>query len=505
MKRLLVTLVMLGALCVGAYFAWSHFGRDEKPAYRFESVVVDRGPVVAKVTATGTLSALVTVQVGSQVSGRIQKLFVDFNSPVKKGQLIAKIDPALFEAAVQHGRANVAAARGAIEVARAAIVVARGNEAAARGALQAAKGQLAAAEGTLVAAKARAREAKVQHARSVQLAGQKLIAPSDLDKATAEARATAAQVEAAEGAVAQAKGGLAQSEGAVAQAAGAVQQAQGTLAQSKGALAQAKASLHQARINLEFTDIVSPTNGVVISRNVDVGQTVAASLQAPVLFLIAEDLAKMQVDTNVAEADVGRLRAGMTATFNVDAYPRRRFRGVVRQIRNAPQTLQNVVTYDAVIDVENRELLLRPGMTANVTFVHAERKDALRVPNAALRFRPPKTLRAEGASASTPSGKRAQRTPTGGRADGGAAATSRPASAQRDAGAADERTVWLLVGDAAQGPGTLKAARIRIGISDGSSTEVVSGELKGGERLVIEAVPTRPRKQRTSGGLKRMM
>ncbi len=157
---------------------------------------------------------------------------------------------------------------------------------------------------------------------------------------------------------------------------------------SQGVLAQAEAALHQAEINLAYTSIHSPTDGVVISRNVDVGQTVAASLQAPTLFVIAEDLRKMQVDTSVAEADIGRLHDGMPATFTVDAYPGESFRGTVRQIRNAPQTVQNVVTYDAVIDIDNPELKLKPGMTANVTFVAAESNDVLRVPNAALRFRP---------------------------------------------------------------------------------------------------------------------
>ncbi len=299
--------------------------KTHQPALRYETVTVDQGQVVAKVTATGTLSALVTVQVGSQVSGRIQQIFVDFNSPVKKGQLIAKIDPQLFEAAVEQARANYVAARG-----------------------------------NLAKAQAQAVDAERQYRRARALAERQLIAQAEVDTAQTNANAAQAQVKVAEGSV-----------------------------------EQARAALHQAEVNLAYTNIISPTNGVVISRNVDVGQTVAASLQAPTLFLIAEDLAKMQVDTSVAEADVGRLWAGMTASFTIDAYPNERFTGRVRQIRNAPQTVQNVVTYDAVIDVDNAELKLRPGMTANVTFVYAERANVMRVPNAALRFRPSPELLAK--------------------------------------------------------------------------------------------------------------
>ncbi|HEY3358576.1 MAG TPA: efflux RND transporter periplasmic adaptor subunit, partial [Polyangia bacterium] len=304
-------------LATGTYFGYARATR--KPVVRYQTTTVERGRVVAKVTATGTLSAIVTVQVGAQVSGRIDKLLVDFNSPVKKGQVIAKIDPKLFQAAVAQARAN-----------------------------------LVAADGNLAKAVAQAQDAKRQFERTRELFARKLIAQADLDTAQANAEATAAGVAAA-----------------------------------RGAVEQSRASLNQAQINLAYTTIYSPTDGTVISRSVDVGQTVAAALQAPTLFTIAEDLKKMQVDTSVAEADVGKLKAGMAATFTVDAYPGDPFHGRVRQIRNAPQTVQNVVTYDAVIDVANTELKLKPGMTANVSFVHADREDVIRVPNAALRFRPP--------------------------------------------------------------------------------------------------------------------
>ena len=256
------------------------------------------------------------------MSGRIQDLAADFGSHVRKGEVIARLDARLFEAALEQATANRQAA-----------------------------------QGTLAENQAKQVHADRELERAKALAAKKLIAPAELDARAADAAAATAAVAAA-----------------------------------VGDLAQARAEQHQAAVNLGYTTIVSPIGGTVISRNVDVGQTVAASLQAPTLFTIAEDLRKMQVHTAVSEADVGKLAAEMPATFTVDAYPREKFRGVIRQIRDAPQTLQNVVTYDAVIDVDNDALKLKPGMTANVTFVYAERHDVLRVPTAALRFRPPAEL-----------------------------------------------------------------------------------------------------------------
>jgi HlyD family secretion protein len=358
---------------------------------RFETARVDRGRVTARVTASGALSAIVTVQVGSQVSGRLQRIFVDYNSPVRKNQLIAKLDPQLFEATYEQARANHVAALG-----------------------------------NLAKAEAQARDADRQLARSQSLAARDLIATADLDTAQATADAARAGVDAA-----------------------------------RGAVEQAQAALHQARINLAYTDIYSPTDGVVISRNVDVGQTVAASLQAPTLFVIAEDLRKMQVDTSVAEADIGRLRDGMPASFTVDAYPGETFRGTVRQIRNAPQTVQNVVTYDAVIDVDNGALKLKPGMTATVTFVVAERPDALRLPNAALRFRPSADVLA---LAGVTSRERAEGAGPEGRVR-----------------AASTRTVFVL------DHGKPRAVTIRTGVSDGTLTEVLDGGLSEQDRVIVDA------------------
>jgi HlyD family secretion protein len=378
----------------------------KKPTVQWDTAAVDRGRIVARVTATGTLSALVTVQVGSQVSGRIQQLFADFNSPVKKGQLIAKIDPQLFQASLEQARANYAAA-----------------------------------QGTLAKAKVQAAQAELDFKRQAGLAERKLVAPADFDLARTNLAAAKAQI-----------------------------------AVNTGNLQQAKAALNQAKVNLAYTNIVSPTDGVVISRSVDVGQTVAASLQAPTIFVIAEDLRKMQVNTSVAEADVGKLVADMEASFVVDAYPGERFKGKVRQIRNAAQTVQNVVTYDAVIDVDNGDLKLRPGMTANVTFIVANREDVLRVPNAALRFR----LSPE---VSAVLNRDAKQSSDGGAAGEGMRAGGRRGGAGPD-DAPDRKTVWVLDGQ------TPRFVRLKVGASDGSKTEVVEGGLTEGGLVITDATVT---------------
>src|SRR5689334_14102936 len=291
-------------------------GKDSAPDY--QTAVAEVRNVVSRVTTSGSLQAVVTVDVGSQVSGRIQELFADFNSPVKKGERIAKIDPSLFQAAAVQAQANVAAARA--NVTRLTVA---------------------------------AEDAERQARRASEVFQQRLISETERDTAVANARSARASVE-----------------------------------QGQAQLLQSRAQLEQANTNLRYTDILSPTDGVVISRAVNVGQTVAASLQAPVIFTIAQDLKKMEVHTNVAESDIGRLKPGMRVSFTVDAYPGEPFRGAIRDIRNAPQVVQNVVTYDAVIDVANDDLKLKPGMTATVSIVTDRRRDVLSVPNTALRFRP---------------------------------------------------------------------------------------------------------------------
>lgn len=427
MKRALIAALVVLVAGAGIYF----FLRNRKPpAPRFETSKVGRGNITARVTATGTLSALVTVQVGSQVSGRIAQINVDFNSPVKKGQVIAKIDPQLFAAAVEQARANYLAAQGQAEKARVQAI-----------------------------------DADRQFKRSQQLREQKLIAQADLD--TAEANLGVAKANAAA---------------------------------MQGSVEQARASMHQAQVNFDYTTISSPTDGVVISRTVDVGQTVAASLQAPTLFTIAQDLTKMQVDTSVAEADVGKLRPQMPTIFTVDAYPTERFRGVVRQIRNAPQTVQNVVTYDAVIDVDNSELKLKPGMTANVTFVYAEKKDVLKIPNAAMRFKPPAEMLQAAPSGGAAS---AARPPAGAAASGASAAPPTGASAggapsRRHGGggeaATDRRQVWVLRGERPE------QVSIRVGVSDGTVSELLEGDVKEGDDVVTDVATGAPKSSAPAGG-----
>ncbi len=378
------------------------------PEVTYKTAAVERRRIVGRVTASGTLSAIVTVQVGTQVSGRIQKLFVDFNSPVKQGQLVAKIDPQLFEASVKQAEANHLAAQAGVATAQATAL-----------------------------------NADRQYARTKALRDQSLAAQADLDTAEAAQATAHAGVDAA-----------------------------------KASLAQTAAALNQARVNLSYTNIISPIDGVVISRTVDVGQTVAASLQAPTLFTIAQDLTKMQVDTNVAEGDVGRLQVGMPTYFTVDSFPGERFKGKIREIRNAATTVQSVVTYDAVIDVDNTDLRLRPGMTANVTVTYAESASALAVPNTALRFRPPPAL----AGSASPSGS----------------ARRRKTDDASSAAVGDARTIWVLHGAAPE------SVSIQTGLSDGTYTEVTGGELHEGDPVVVDSTGGEAAPSATSTGFRRL-
>lgn len=391
-KRITYAIVVL-ALALGGVFFWRWRQAHKEPDIVFKGAAVEKRKITGKVTASGVLSALVTVQVGSQVSGRLLAINVDFNSQVKKGQLIAKLDPQLFQAAEQQAGANYASA----------------------------KAQLAKSQ-----AEATRADRAFERAKNLRTEG--LMSQGDYE--TAEAAAASAKA---------------------------------TVDVAKASLDQSLASLNQARVNLSYTNIISPIDGIVISRSVDVGQTVAASLSAPVLFTIAEDLRKMQVDTSVSEGDVGRLQPGMKATFTVDAFPGQRFRGTIDTIRNAPTTVQNVVTYDAVIKVANDDLKLRPGMTANVTIVYAERDDAIAVPAAALRFRPP-NAQAPGSEGST----------RGGRQNRG----------KGDEAPVETRPLWLLEGQ------SVRALPVKIGMSDGAFTEVtpVDGStLDPGTQVAVDA------------------
>ncbi|HEX4346011.1 MAG TPA: efflux RND transporter periplasmic adaptor subunit [Vicinamibacterales bacterium] len=377
--RVLIGLVIISA--VGAVFFFRAKPATTAPELQFETVKADRGPIVAKVTASGTLSALVTVQVGSQVSGRVQAIFVDYNSPVTAGEVIAKLDPLLFQAAVDQSAANYLTAQSALK-----------------------------------SAQAQEANAQLQYERSKSLLERKLVAPSDFDTAKATYDAAVAQVD----------GGT-------------------------SGVALALASLNQAKVNLGYATIVSPIDGTVVSRSVDVGQTVASAFQAPVLFVIARDLRKMQVDTSVSEADVGKLQAGMPATFTVDAFPDDPFTGTVRQVRNAATTVQNVVTYDAVLDVDNPALKLKPGMTANVSLVVARKDDAVRVPNAAVRFQPDAALlRGLGITPPAPNETLTR------------------------------KWLWTLH------EGRPVAVQVDTGISDGTLTDVAGGVVQAGDTLITD-------------------
>ena len=387
-------------------------GKDGAPEY--QTVTADVGNVISRVSTSGSLQAVVTVEVGSKVSGRIQALFADFNSPVKKGQVIAKIDPSLFGAAVVSAEASVTAARA--NVTRLTIT---------------------------------AEDAERQAKRAEEVFAQQLISATERDNAVATARSSRAAVD-----------------------------------QALGQLAQTRAALETARTNLRYTDIVSPTDGVVISRAVNVGQTVAASLSAPIIFTIAQDLRKMEVHTNVAESDIGRLKPGMRVSFTVDAYPGEPFRGAIRDIRNAAQVVQNVVTYDAVIDVSNPDLKLKPGMTATVSIVTDRRRDVLTVPNTALRFRPEGAVAGGGPPAIGPAqagvGQRRERAEGGqGQGDGGPRRRMDGDSEDDAAPAVAKRTVYVLANGAAI------PREISTGLTDGRVTEVTGGELKQGDAVIV--------------------
>ena len=401
MKRfitLIVVALLLGAGVWGYLYAQS---RNSSPKYRV--AVVERGPLTAAVSATGSLNAVVTVQVGSQVSGQIKELMVDFNSVVRKGQIIARIDPQIFEAQVNQAKADLETAKAAVLNQSATVEKARADVENARAALAQGKAQTAKAD----AAQA---DSKRIFDRNAELFKRQLIAQADRDTAQANHEQAVAQSESSRA-----------SERALA---AAIDSSQAQLRVQEAALKSARAqvdqkeaALMQAQTNLDYTTIRAPVNGVVVSRAVDVGQTVAASLQAPTLFTIAQDLTKMQVETSVDEADIGRINLEDRATFTVDAFAGQMFSGVVTQIRKAPLVVQNVVTYTVVISVPNPGEKLLPGMTANVKLVYDQKPSVLKVANAALRFRP--------AGSDTPASTAAA-APASGGSPGGALGGGRP-------------------------------------------------------------------------------
>ena len=372
MRRLiwLGAVVVLVAGGISAYFYVQSRGNTIK----FRTAKVERGPLTAAVSATGNLNAVITVQVGSQVSGQVKELLADFNTVVKKGQLIARIDPELFEAQVNQAKADLDAAKATALNQVATVEKARAD-------LESARAALAQGKALTVKSEAARNDAKRIAERNDELFRRTLIAQADRDTAQANHDQAVAQVESSQ---ANEKALAAAIQSAAAQL--RVQEAMHVTAEAQ--VKNKVASLAQSQINLDHTRITAPVDGVVVSRSIDVGQTVAASLQAPVLFTIAQDLTKMQVETSVDEADIGRIKLDDRATFTVDAFPAETFAGNVMQIRKAALVVQNVVTYTVVVAVDNPAGRLLPGMTANVKLVFAEKPSVLKVANAALRFRP---------------------------------------------------------------------------------------------------------------------
>ena len=401
----LVVLVIVGG--AGGAVAW-HFTHLDTSAPQYQTQEVTRGDIIQAVTATGSLNPITNVTVGSQISGNIQKMFADWNSPVKANQVVALLDPSTYRAAVSQAEGELASANATLEL------------------------------------------TQIEAKRADELIKSKLISESDHDTTIANLHSAQATVK--------------------------IRQA----------------ALDTAKVNLDRCTIVSPVDGIVISRNVDVGQTVAASLSAPTLFVIANDLTKMQIDANVSEADIGGVEVDQNVTFTVDAFPTRTFVGRVAQVRNAPTNYQNVVTYDCIISVDNPDLKLKPGMTANVSIVIAERNDALRVANPALRFRPPESVSKDvktnatkvastnGAEAPPGNQMEAGSRPDGGRRGGrGGPGRGGGPGNRAHVERPPVRTVYVVTDKA--DPTKLKAVQVKVGISDGIFTEVTDGLNEGDE------------------------
>jgi HlyD family secretion protein len=355
----------------GGYFLWGRRATSEE----YITAKVERGAIRNTVSATGTLQAVTTVQVGSQVSGTILELFADFNTVVKKGQQVAQLDPRVYEAQLASQRAN-------LEQTRANLADAEAKLLAAKSTVENQRAGVSSADANLAALKAQRDDAQSLLRRQEALAKSGLIPDRDLE-------ATRANFNAAEARYKQAAAQLDQARVSEQMSAGSgLEQAKAQVKQAKAQIQQIQAALKMAEVNLSYTTISSPIDGIVVSRNVDKGQTVAASLQAPTLFTIANDLTQMQVIANIDQADIGVINQSNHVIFSVDAFPGHNFGGTINQIRLSPQNSQNVITYNVVIDVQNPDLKLKPGMTANLTLTIAERQDTLKIPNAALRFWP---------------------------------------------------------------------------------------------------------------------
>lgn len=497
-RSLIIFLLSLAAVGGGTYAAWRSYG-SPADAPRFKLAKVESGPLTAVVSATGTLNPVVSVQVGSQVSGQIKEILVDFNSPVKSGQLIARLDPETYEHRVRQAQADVDAARAGQGVQQAEVSRARANLS----------------------------NAQRDYERKKTLVEKNFISPAERDTAQNTLDAARASLASAE---AQVKNG-------------------------EAVVRQREAQLAAARVDLERTSIKAPVDGIVVKRSIEPGQTVAASLQAPELFVIAKNLTDMQVETSIDEADVGRVRLGQKASFTVDAFAGRHFEGEVRQVRKAATVVSNVVTYTVVISAANPDLTLLPGMTANVRIITAQKDKALKVPNAALRYRPTGAADEKKSTSTTASAVSPAPTPaaatssSGGAGSGGLAQlrdrlvadlkldadqqskvdaifdgmrdkfraarelpeaeknraqernraeirekitailtpeqkqryaeTAGEAQAARAAGGGGSGRIWIVGAD-----GKAKPVEVRLGLTDGSMTEIVSGDIKDGQEVI---------------------
>jgi len=433
-KKVIIGIVVL-VVAAGIVFGFTYFNRNNNTGLQYEKSTIDKGTVTALVDTTGTLNPVIIVDIGSQVSGKIETIYVDFNSQVKAGQILSELEQLTFKTKVQQNEANYLSSEAAVEKSK----VSQENS-------------------------------KKKYERAKSLFEKDLISFEELE--SAEVLYLSAKAD---------------------------------LQSSEARLEQAKAQLDTSKVDLTYTIIKSPINGVVISRNVNAGQTVAASFQAPVLFQVANDLTKMQVECSVDEADIGRVKEGQTAQFTVDAFPDENFTGVVKQVRYSPEVIQNVVTYTTIVDVENPDIKLRPGMTATISIVVGEAKNALRVPNSALRFQPPpevlqalfEEMRREMQA------KRGQNS----QADGQSEKRGHQVNFQMGQGSGrmgsrmrDRARVWVQDEN-----GKLNMVSIRTGVTDNAFTEITGGDLQEGMEVITGESTQATSSNRSSSNLRRGM
>jgi HlyD family secretion protein len=430
-KKVIIGIVIL-IVAAGIVFGFTYFSRNSNNGPQYELAAIDKGTVTALVDTTGTLNPVTIVDIGSQVSGKIEKIYVDFNTQVKAGQVLAELEQLNFQTKVQQNEANYLSSVAAVEKSKVSL-----------------------------------ENSKKKYDRAKSLFEKELISFEEFE--TTEVQYFSAKAD---------------------------------LQSSEARLEQAKAQLDTSKVDLTYTIIKSPIDGVVINRAVNVGQTVAASFQAPVLFQVANDLTKMQVECSVDEADIGKVKEGQTARFTVDAFPDDNFTGIVKQVRYSPEIISNVVTYTTIVDVENPEMKLRPGMTATISIVVGEAKNALRVPNAALRFQPPpevmqalfEEMRNEmQAKRAQADGQQEKRRPQG---------YSQMGQSSRGMGSRmrDMGRVWLQ--DEA---GKLKMVFIRTGVTDNSYTEITGGDINEGDEVITGENAQASSSNRNSSDLRRGM